>query len=279
MIELDNITFSYTKKSVPALASVTADVGSGVVLLAGENGAGKTTLLHVIAGLAHPTCGACRIGEISCTTDRPSEMGRSFLLEERSYFPGKTIRKFAELHSRFYPRFSPELFSSNLEAFSLTGYEPMKSLSLGNRKKAQLAYVLALGVDVLLLDEPTNGLDIESKGALRKMFAGSLREGQTIMVSTHTVSELENLFDGVMILSRGRLIYSGTEDDVSSRLAFEVSRVAEDEALYAEVQMGRVLNILPAIEDYPTRVDWRLLYSALRSPAGGRIIDILHSKK
>lgn len=277
MIELKDITFSYTKKSVPALSEVTATVEPGVILLAGENGAGKTTLLHIIAGLARPTCGECIVDGVSSSTDIPSEMGRTFLLEERSYFPAKTIRRFSELHSRFYPGFSPELFLSNLMAFGLTGDEPMKSLSLGNRKKAQLAYSLSLGVDVLLLDEPTNGLDIESKDALRKTIAGSLRDGQTIIVSTHTVTELENLFDGVIMLSRSKLIYNGTEEDVSSKLAFEVSRIPEEEALYTEIQMGRVLNVLPALRDEPTRVDWRLLYSALRSPSGGVIRKILQS--
>jgi len=276
MIELRDIEFSYTKKGSPALSGVTATIQPGVHLLAGENGAGKTTLLHIMAGLAHPTAGECLINGQRAGADIPSEMSRTFLLEENTFFPAKTIRKFAHLHSRFYPGFSHETFLANLVAFGLSGDEPMKSLSLGNRKKTQLAYVLALGVDVLLLDEPTNALDIQSKQTLRRIIATSMRDGQTIMVSTHTVSELENLFDGALMLTRSRLLFTGAEEAVTARLAFEVSRVPDNDAIYSEIQVGRVLNILPALpDDNPTRVDWRLLYSALHSPQRDEVLKAL----
>ncbi len=276
MIELRNIMFSYTRKGSPALSGVTATIQPGVHLLAGENGAGKTTLLHIVAGLSHPTAGECLIDGQEAGADIPSEMSRTFLLEENTIFPAKTIRKFAELHSRFYPNFSQETFLSNLVAFGFSGDEPMKSLSLGNRKKTQLAYVLALGVDVLLLDEPTNALDIQSKEILRRIIATSMRNGQTIIVSTHTVSELENLFDGTLMLTRSRLMFAGTEEAVSRRLAFEVSRVPDDDAIYTEIQVGRVLSILPAMPgDIPTRIDWRLLYSALHSPQRDAVLKAL----
>lgn len=279
MIELKDIEFSYTKKGSPALSGVTAIIPPGVHLLAGENGAGKTTLLHIIAGVSAPTRGECLIDGMRTASDRPSEMGRAFLLEENMFFPGKSIRRFAEMHSRFYPGFSNEKFMSNLLAFGLTGDEPFKSLSLGNRKKAQLAYVLALGVEVLLLDEPTNALDIQSKETLRKLIVSSLNDNQTVIVATHTVSELENLYDGAVMLTRSHLLFAGTEEAVTGRLAFEVTRVPDPEAIYSEIQVGRVLSILPAIEEEePTRVDWRLLYSALHSPQRDVIISTLKNR-
>ena len=273
MIELKDIEFSYSRKGAPALSGVTATIPPGIHLLAGENGAGKTTLLHIIAGLISPTTGECLINGSPSVTTRPSEMGRVFLVEENMYFPGKSIREFSEMHSRFYPRFSKEAFLSNLMAFGMTGDESLKSLSLGNRKKAQLAYALALGVDVLLLDEPTNALDIQSRETLRRIIAGSVTDDQIVIVSTHAVNELENLFYGAVMLTRSRLMFAGTEDSVSARLAFEVTRVPDSDALYSEIQVGRVLNIFPAVEnDEPTRVDWRLLYSALHSRQRDAII-------
>lgn len=279
MIELRDLEFSYTRKGIPALSGVTATIPPGIHLLAGENGAGKTTLLHLIAGVAHSTSGECLIDGVPADTGNPAEMGRTFLLEENMYFPGNTIRKFAKMHSPFYPTFSNEQFLANLVAFGLTGDEKIKSLSLGNRKKSQLAYVLALGADVLLLDEPTNALDIESKEILRKLIVNCLRDDQTILISTHTVSELENLYDGAVMLTRSKLMFAGLEDSVTSRLAFEVTRVPEEDALYTEIQVGRVLNILPAIDgDEPTRIDWRLFYSALHSPQREAVINALLKK-
>lgn len=278
MIELKNIEFSYTEKGVPALVDISACMEPGIYLLAGENGAGKTTLLHIIAGVSRPSAGECLIDGVRSCSGRPSEMGRTFLHEENMYFPGRSIREFASRHSRFYPGFSEEQFMQNLSAFGLSGDEPLKSLSLGNRKKSQLAYVLALGVDVLLLDEPTNALDIESKETLRRLTVSSLRADQTVIVATHTVTEFENLFDGALMMHRSRLLYAGTSDMVTDRLEFRISRVPEDDALYTEIQPGRVLNILPAAGSFETRVDWRLLYSALHSAKSKQIINQLTVK-
>ncbi len=209
MIELKEVTFTYKGTRRSALSDVTAKVGTGLYLLAGENGAGKTTLLHVIAGLIHPQSGTSCIDSHPSFTNKPSEMGDVFILEDKMIFPGKTIREFKNLHSRFYPDFSEEKFNENLKAFGQTGNEPMVSHSLGNLKKAQLSYVLAMGVKVLLLDEPTNALDIEGRETLRKLIAKNICENQTIIVSTHTVSDLENLFDGAMIMQQSKLLFVG----------------------------------------------------------------------
>ncbi|MDE5791451.1 MAG: ABC transporter ATP-binding protein [Muribaculaceae bacterium] len=275
MIELNNLTFSYYKKGVPALLGLDGRIEPGIHLLAGENGAGKTTLLHLIAGVASPTAGSVLINGNDPASDSPAEKGKAFLLEENTSFPMKTIRKFAEAHSPFYPNFSHKRFCENLQAFGMTGDEAMKKLSLGTRKKALLAYALALGVDTLLLDEPTNALDIESKETLKALIASNISEHQTLIISTHTVAELENLFDGAMIMMRGTLLWSGTEDETAERLAFEKTRTPDPEALYSESQLGYYNSIFPAIEGEPTNVDWRLLYSALHSPKGADVLKQL----
>lgn len=275
MIELKDIKFSYTKGAEPALTGINARIESGIHLLAGENGAGKTTLLHVIAGLIQPNHGECVIDGIAATSDTPVDRVRTFLLEENMFFPARSIRNFANLHSRYYPRFSQELFESNLAQFGLRGDERLKDQSLGNRKKAQLSYVLALGVDVLLLDEPTNALDIEGRQTLRQILASTTNESQTVIVSTHVVGDLENLYDGAIILTKSRLIFAGTAEQVTDRLAFEAGRIAPDNALYTEIQAGRVFSLAPVGEQDSTRVDWRMLYSALHSSARDSIVNQL----
>lgn len=275
MIELDNLTFSYSGKGVPALLALDGRIEPGIHLLAGENGAGKTTLLHLLAGVARPSSGSIRIDGSDPASDNPADKGKTFLLEENTTFPMATIRKFAERHSIFYPAFSNIRFCDNLHAFGLTGDEPMRRLSLGTRKKALLAYSLALGVEFLLLDEPTNALDIESKEILKTLIASNISEEQTVIISTHTVSELENLFDGAMIMMKGRLLWNGTEQEATERLAFEKTRTPDPEAIYSESKLGYYNSILPAIEGDPTVADWRLLYSALHSPQGNEVLNLL----
>lgn len=278
MIELEKVTFTYRSSKSPALSDMTAKVGSGLYLLAGENGAGKTTLLHVIAGLARPQSGLSEINSHPSLTNNPSEMSDVFLLEDYMNFPGKTIRDFKKLHSRFYPNFSEEKFEENLKAFGQTGNELMSSHSLGNLKKSQLSYVLALGVKVLLLDEPTNALDIEGRETLRKLIATNISENQTIIVSTHTVSDLENLFDGAMIMQKSKLLFVGTEDDVAEKLAFEYSIHQDPDSLYSENIGGRYLNIYPSDGHEETRVNWKALYMALHSDKSQRIIPQLQKQ-
>lgn len=275
MVELNNVTFRYKGAKRPALSDVTAEIDAGLYLLAGENGAGKTTLLHTIAGLLHPQSGTSKIDSHPSDTTNPAEMGDVFILEENMRFPGKTIRVFQKLHSRFYPNFSEEMFEANLKAFGQTGNEPMESHSLGNLKKAQLSYVLAMGVKALLLDEPTNALDIEGRETLRRLIATNICENQTIIVSTHTVSDLDKLFDGAMIMHRSKLLFAGTEEDVAQRLAFEYSKENDPEALYSENIAGRFLNLYPTGAHDETRVDWRALYMALHSDRSQLIINQL----
>lgn len=274
MIDLNNIQFSYTKGS-PVLSGITASLQPGIHLLAGENGAGKTTLLKVMAGIGVPDSGECLINDYNALSDNPSQRGRVFLLEENMNFPTKNILQFAKCHSVYYPNFSQSQFEDNLRHFGLTGLEEFKHQSLGNRKKAQLAYVLALGTDLLLLDEPTNGLDIQSKSALRRAIAESLKDTQTLIISTHTVSELENMFDGGIIISKGELLCAATTEEISDKLEFTSTSTPPDDALYSELENGRYHNISKS-EGLETKPDWRVLYNALNSTSYDKIISILN---
>ena len=274
MIDIKNLSFNYNK-GYKELDNINANLGTGVHLLLGENGAGKTTLLHVIAGLLFAKEGSCSIDGNDISLRNPSDMSKVFFMPEDITFPAKSINDFAKIHSPFYPTFSEELFRQNLDIFHLTGDEPLSSLSLGNRKKANLAYVMALGSDVLLLDEPTNGLDINAKKELLKIMVGSLREDQTVIVSTHTVWDLKNLFESVMMLRRGNLLLSMSTEEISSKLAFMASTTPSANALYLEQDMNGFRLIEKNIDGIETEINFSLIYSALMSDAAQKVLDAL----
>lgn len=275
MIELNNLTFFYQKNAPTVLRGINGQIDSGIYLLAGENGAGKTTLLHMISGVATPEQGMVLINGKNPSEDNVFSKGKTFLLEENTEIPMKTIRKFAESHSRFYPNFSEDRFNENLKAFGLSGDEPAKSLSLGSRKKSLLAYALSLGVNTLLLDEPTNALDIQSKEQLKTLIARNIEDDQTVIIATHTVTELENLFDGALMMKDGELLWSGTAQDITNRLMFVKTRYLDPSSLYAEQAIGYYNSILPIRENEKTLIDWKLLYTALHSVAGNNVINQL----
>lgn len=274
MIDIKNLSFNYNK-GYKALDNINANLGAGVHLLLGENGAGKTTLLHVIAGLLFAKEGSCSIDGNDISLRRPSDMSKVFFMPEDITFPAKNINDFAKIHSQFYPTFNEEIFRQNLEIFHLTGNESFSSLSLGNRKKANLAYVMALGSDVLLLDEPTNGLDINAKKELLKIMVGSLREDQTVIVSTHTVWDLKNLFESVMMLRRGNLLLSMTTEELGSKLSFMASTAPSPNALYIEQDMDGFRWIEKNIDGNETEINFSLIYSALMSNAAQNVLDAL----
>lgn len=278
MITLNNITFGYFKRT-EALSNVSACIGSGVHLLLGENGAGKTTLLHIMAGLLRPSSGECLLDGNNVAKRMPSDMSRIFFLGENITFPADTVNEMARIHGCFYPTFDPEMLRQNLSDFGFTGNESLKSLSLGNRKKSQIAYALSLRASVLLMDEPTNGLDITSRQTLQSMLVRCLDESQTLVISTHSILEMQNLYDGIMMISKGHLLLSMPTDEITRRLAFHTSPIPPVEYLYKETKMGLHQYICANTDnEEETALNFTLLYNALLSPGRDKIINLLNQQ-
>lgn len=276
MISFNDLSYRYGTNNL-ALESITADIPEGIYLLLGENGAGKTTLLHLIAGLLKA------IPERACTLDgaptalrEPSVLSRTFFYSDEIPFPYRTIRQMVKHHAVFYPSFDAEMLEQNLADFEMTGNEPIDQFSLGNRKKAQLAYVLALHTDVLLLDEPANGLDITSRTKLLRMMARCVSENQTVIISTHTVWDFQNLFDGLLVLGHGSLLINMPIWEIARRVKFVHSFTPVEGAIYQEPDFGQFKAIVPNSDDNETTdVDFVVLYNALQSPASRNLVELL----
>ncbi|MDE6485497.1 MAG: ABC transporter ATP-binding protein [Duncaniella sp.] len=276
MITARNLSYVYDN-GAEAVVDSSFTVGPGLYLMLGENGAGKTTLLHILSGLLYPTNGTVTIDGDNVVNRNPATLGNLFFLSESMDIPADTVRQFAGLHSPFYKRYNPDAFSDNLTDFGLTGNEMMRTLSFGTRHKSVLAYVMALGVDNLFLDEPANGLDIQSRHRLRAMMARTMTDESTVIVSTHTVSDLEQLFDGVIIMHHGRVILCDKTENIARKLKFITTIERPDDVLYVEQEMGLYHAIAVNRDDDYTEVDFRLLYSSLFSTAAPFIISILNN--
>ncbi|MDE7475206.1 MAG: ABC transporter ATP-binding protein [Duncaniella sp.] len=277
MIELNHLTYTYRRGFV-AIDDVTAVVSPGIHLLLGENGAGKTTLLRLIAGLLIPTSGQCLVEGTDMISREPSALRKVFMLPDTMEIPTSTIRKFAEVHSRFYPTFSHDDFEENLKEFNLTGNETFNQLSLGLRHKTLLAYIIALRTDALLLDEPANGLDITSKKALRHILARCTSPEQTVIISTHTVSDLRELYDGILVLSHGHLLLAKPSWEISEKISCRATPIPPYEHLFMEQGAGLFHSIVVNDSGEPSDLNYGLLYSALMSPARDRLLEIINSE-
>ncbi|MDE6611844.1 MAG: ATP-binding cassette domain-containing protein [Muribaculaceae bacterium] len=278
MLTFDKLSYSYYSKGVDALSDVTASVGQGICLVLGENGAGKSTLLGLAAGNLTAKAGAVVFDGVDTGLRLPSAMSRIFFLPDDYRSPFRTVRDMVRFHAPFYPQFDPDMLDANLAAFGLSGSEHLKHLSLGMAHKSYIAFALALRAPLLLLDEPANGLDIDSRKELRRMLSRCVDETQTVLISTHTVADMEVLYDSVLVLRRSHLALCASAADIQASLSFVSSPVPPADALYFEPDGAAFRAIVAASTPYETSVDYALLYSAMMSDAAGAVVEHLNKR-
>lgn len=226
--------------AVTAVDDFTARVEPGVVTgFLGPNGAGKTTTLRMLLGLVRPTSGTATIGGLAYEKlPRPlSRVGAA--LEASSFHPGRS----AANHLKVYAQ-AAELPTARVdEALGLVGLADVAGrkvggFSLGMRQRLGLAFTLLGDPGVLVLDEPANGLDPEGIKWMRGLLRQLARQGRTVLVSSHLLAEVQQTVDALLIVSRGRLVFEGSLDELSaddeqSVIADAIDRTALADALRA----------------------------------------------
>lgn len=244
MIEIKNLSFKYGKKAVLSDISLKLDAGKIYGLL-GENGVGKTTLLKIISGLQKPSSGSCTVQGENPFDRTPSFLGNIYYLPEELEYIQTDIspRDFAKLNGPFYPKFSNEKFEAILNEFSVSPNKKLNKLSLGQAKKAAIAFAIATNAGLLLMDEPSNGLDIPSKTLFRRIISEYCLETTCTVISTHQVRDLENLIDPIIILDNQAVLLNASLERISEKLHFSMETVAPEDALYAEPTLGGFLCV------------------------------------
>lgn len=193
---------------IRALREVDLAIPTGVALLvSGPNGAGKSTLLRVLAGLTRPTH-----GDVSVLGEKLFGSG-AWRVRGRVGFLGSEAGLYAELSVRENLTFCARLQGVDLaridlviEALELVEYAdaPVRTLSLGYRRRTGLARVLLAQPELLLLDEPWNGLDVESAKRLDDLLCDYRTEREpTLLVAAHGLDDSHPLFDGTLRMRDG----------------------------------------------------------------------------
>jgi ABC-2 type transport system ATP-binding protein len=176
----------------------------------GPNGAGKTTTLRVLLGLVHPSAGTATFGGMAYhDLPRPLETVGAAL--DADFHPGRTARN----HLKVYATASGLPVSrvpAVLEQVGMAEFADRRvgGYSLGMRQRLSLAYTLLGDPGVFVLDEPINGLDPEGIKWIRGFLRSLASEGRTVLVSSHLLSEVQQSVDEVVIISKGRLVKTGT---------------------------------------------------------------------
>lgn len=263
MITINDLHFRYGKKDVFKGVSTTLEAGHIYGIL-GKNGTGKSTLLYTIAGLLYPKQGSIRVNGFAPGSRQPGFLQDVFMVPEEFYLPNISIPDFLKYYSPFYPKFDKEAFFGFMDSFDIPAGSLLQGMSYGQKKKVYISFGVASNVSVLLMDEPSNGLDIISKGQLRKVIAGATTETKTILISSHQVQDLDNLIDEVLILDGTEIILKQNLDVVSRKLVFKISFDPEDlkDALYSESILRGNTVVKRNEHAEESRVDLELLYKA-----------------
>ena len=210
LIELQNITFSYSPAEPPVLREVSLSVEAGECLaLLGDNGAGKSTLFRVLNGLSFPQKGSYRFDgtEITAAFLRKQANAKRFHRRIGYLFQNPDVMLFSATvweEIAFGPRqlglSEAETAARVRDCMALFGLEPLAEkapyhLSGGQKKQVALAAVLALNPEVLILDEPLAGLDRKTGERLLVLLSGLKQAGKTLLIATHEPALLEGLAD------------------------------------------------------------------------------------
>ncbi|MDR0960042.1 MAG: ATP-binding cassette domain-containing protein [Propionibacteriaceae bacterium] len=209
---------------VRAVDGVTFIAPAGAVTaLVGPNGSGKTTLLLMLAGLLRPDAGEAFIAGhdvVSANLDARSAVG--WMPDTFGTWDTLTCHEILTLFAQAYgiaQADAAERASVLLERLYLDEFadRPARVLSRGQKQRLGLARALVHDPDVLLLDEPASGLDPRSRIELRDTLRDLAREGKTVLVSSHVLSELDEIADHAVFLSRGRTVETLPSDTETSR--------------------------------------------------------------
>ncbi len=182
--------------------------------LIGPNGAGKTTLLRLVLGLARPTTGGVRIlGEHAGTPAGLARIGS--VVETPAFYP--YLSGYDNLRVLgAYAGVGTDRIAPALERVGLAdrGRDKVSGYSLGMRQRLGLAGALLRRPELLILDEPTNGLDPQGTREVRHLIASLAGDGATVFVSSHLLSEVEQICTHLGVMSDGRLVAQGTASAV-----------------------------------------------------------------
>ncbi|CAI6082808.1 ABC transporter ATP-binding protein [Cohnella sp. JJ-181] len=200
MIELKYVDKRYpTSNALLYIRGLTINKGEVVGIL-GVNGSGKTTLLKSIMGI-----GELQNGEITIEGQPiQSQYARiAFITEEGSFMPGMTPPEYARFLASFFPRFDMEYFERLIRLYELPAGRRIRTFSRGQKMRLEISAGLAKRADYLFMDEPFTGSDIFARRDSLKQMMSELRGGETVLISTHLIDEIENVIDRAIILHQG----------------------------------------------------------------------------
>lgn len=199
-----------------ALSDINLTLERGRIIgLLGPNGSGKSTFLKIINGLLVPDA-----GKILIAGKEPGIETKKIVsyLPERTYLADwMKVSEIIDFFKDFYDDFDREKASDMLKRLQIEPDKKLKTLSKGTKEKVQLILVMSRHADLYCLDEPIGGVDPASRDYILNTIITNYNENATVLISTHLISEIENILDEVIFLKNGSVTLHSTVDDIRTK--------------------------------------------------------------
>ncbi len=232
-IAVSGLTKSFGRVKAVDELSFTVTPGAVTGFL-GPNGAGKTTTLRMLFGLVAADAGTATIGGRSYAALRNPHGEVGAVLEATGFHPARTGRRHLRTYCTVngYPRARADQLLDQV-GLGAAGRRAVGTYSLGMRQRLALAAALLGDPAVLVLDEPANSLDPDGIAWMRGLLREFAGQGRTVLVSSHVLSEVQQLVDHVVIIDQGRLLHQGPLADLAERSGPVSVRTPQGERLRA----------------------------------------------
>jgi ABC-2 type transport system ATP-binding protein len=288
-IVIEKLVVRYRGK--PAVDGLNLRVGRGSVFaLLGDNGAGKSTTMKVLTGQIRPNGGRAEILGLDAWAAADTLRHKVGYVPDRpKLYDWMTVSEMGWFAGAFHRDGYRDRYLDWAGRLSLDPNKKLKDFSKGGYARVGLALALAADPDVLLLDEPTSGLDLHTRREFLANLVDLAAEGRTILISSHSISELERFASHVGIVQHGKITHATTLDALRNRfrrVAFRYEAAPPDLRLIGRVcetsRVGRSVQVLlqdvdaaalaafrddPAVSDYEeSAVNLEDVYAALTRP-------------
>ncbi|EEA84390.1 ABC transporter ATP-binding protein [Peptacetobacter hiranonis] len=182
----------------------------------GDNGSGKTSIINLIMGLYKPSSGKIELNGNNVEKDPvgyKNDIG--FVYDNLSFYPNLKLRDYKKIVSMFYKNFDEEVYDMYFDNFNLDPEEKIKNLSKGQCEKVMISTALSHHAKLLILDEPIYGLEKSVRKELIRIFKDYIKkENGSVVISTHNVSELEEIYDHIVYLEKGKILFNLKKKDI-----------------------------------------------------------------
>ena len=218
MIEVRNVMKEFD--GFRALDDMSMTVPTGAVYgLVGPNGAGKSTIIRHLTGIYRQDAGEITIDGAPVFENPEVKSRIAYIPDDIFYYANASIREMMDFYRSIYPHFDAERFKKLADVFGLDPKRQMRRLSKGMQKQAAFWIAVSLRPEILILDEPVDGLDPVMRRRIWSIIMADVAEnGTTVLVSSHNLSDLEDVCDSVGIMNKGKIMIERSLNELQENI-------------------------------------------------------------